>query len=134
MAARRRNEPLADGAGQQRAGGISRLPLWALQLHARSAVVRVNEDNAGRFEGALNRIDEVCPHLAPALEPPHRRGRHSGHAGEVGRAPPEKPPAQANTAPGQSEPWYLGRDGMIPQPARAAYLSPVEFEMQAGFA
>jgi hypothetical protein len=65
MAARRRNEPIADDAGQQRAGGISRLPLWALQPHARSAVVRVNEDNAGRFEGALNRIDEVCPSPRP---------------------------------------------------------------------
>jgi hypothetical protein len=64
------------------------------QLHAWSAVVRVNQDDAGLFERALNRFEEALPHLAPALEPPHRRGRHSGHAGEVGRAPSKSLPRE----------------------------------------
>jgi hypothetical protein len=42
------------------------------QPRTRSAVLRVNEDDAGIFERALNCFDGACLQRIPALEPLHR--------------------------------------------------------------
>src|SRR5450755_4732478 len=49
------------------------LPL--AQPRARSAVVRINEDDAGLFERALYCFDGAWPHRVPALKTLYRRAR-----------------------------------------------------------
>jgi hypothetical protein len=63
------------------------LALALAQPRARSAVVSVNENDAGIFERALDGFDSGCPLRAPALEHAHGAVRHSGHEGETTHAP-----------------------------------------------
>jgi hypothetical protein len=66
------------------------LPL--AQPRARSAVVRINEDDSGLFERPLHRFEGAWPHRVPALETRHRLRRHLGRTGEVPEVPAQRRP------------------------------------------
>jgi hypothetical protein len=64
------------------------------QPRARSAVVRINEDDARLFERALYCFDGARPHRVPALKTLYRVIRHFGRAAELRQAPAESRPRE----------------------------------------
>jgi hypothetical protein len=73
------------------------------QPRARSAVVSIDKDYAGRFERALDHLDVACLHRAPTLEVSHCIRCQFSCPGEVTQAPPKsrsrKPALQRDNAP-----------------------------------